>query len=82
MSRFEGIVGVGGWRCALNALGVGALWGIMDCRGGVGDYEVGFGVRDEGIGEYHLILLPVLDWRERKTEVSILEGMRASRHVR
>ena len=54
----------------------------MDCRKGVGDYEVGFGVGDKAVGEYYFILLPASDWRERKTEVSILGGMQASRHVR
>jgi hypothetical protein len=56
VSRSEGIVGVGRGRCALDVLGVGALWSIVDCRGGVGDYEVGFDVGDEGVGEYYFIL--------------------------
>lgn len=53
------MVGIGVEGGALDVLCVGTLGSIVDCRRGVRNYEIGFNVGDEGVGEYNFILLLV-----------------------
>ena len=42
-----------------DVLCIRALRSIVDSRGSMGNYEIGFDIRDKGIGKYNFILLLV-----------------------